>query len=91
MQIVINIPEEVYESVQLCNESPMRPEYEHVVRYAIKNCITLPTEHGDLIDRDRLKLKCDENKSIHLSQIEDAEILISTTDWREKAKRRGWV
>jgi len=57
MQIVINIPEEVYNSVQLCNEFPMRPEYEHVVRYAIKNCITLPEKHGRIVDIDAVLRK----------------------------------
>jgi len=55
MQIVIDIPEEIYENIN--NHSGMAyavEDYLHEVEWAIKNGTPLPKGHGKIGDIDRL-------------------------------------
>ena len=56
MQIVIEIPEELYKAVMACKDIPSTNEgtIDNVLTLAVENGTPLPKGHGRLIDADAL-------------------------------------
>lgn len=87
MQIVIDIPENVYKATQI-----IKSKYQDVIQIpldSIRNGIVLPKGHGDLIDRSKLEPDCyeleihdgddwrNEYCGVSLMQIEqDTEVIV---------------
>ena len=81
MQVVIEIPEEMYKWVNDANKLYNDYGTSDFVEL-IKNGTLLPKEHGDLIDRSELKPDCDWNdyydyfQGYSCGQVDDANVVI---------------
>ena len=88
MQIVIDIPKDVYKETL---RSEIWNEYEkRAIRFAIRNCTPLPKGHGRLIDENELidEIVCEEIDGryydvIYAHSIYDAETIIEADNAEE--------
>ena len=88
MQIVINIPEEVLNSIKTF-KGKFICENGYDLIQGIKNGISLPKGHGDLIDRNELISDAvwDDREedfiAVSCNQIEDAEVIVKADEVTE--------
>lgn len=57
MQIVIDIPEDIYDMCKKYHQKDYFGTEDHIIRTAIAHGIIIPQDHGRLIDADKLEFE----------------------------------